>query len=538
MTTTTTPNGASVPFMITREQRLKLYGLGFTEADVNKMTPGDAHSIIRDNLDDDAQAPIVAPEPPPVATAPTGAPLFVVAKSDLIPQLPKEAQPDYDLARNAAPWLDAYINYSKKWAPDAYEGFHEAVGLWTLSTVAARRVAFPLGGVRYTSLYIALISRTSVFTKTTAAKVGAKVISAAGMNYLLCPDEMTPQAFVEHLSTVALPKNYTDLGEREQDWFKNAAAFAGQKGWYYDEFGNKVSGMMKEGGHMAEYRSILRVMDDGRDEYRYTSIGRGTNTIKRPYLALMGNMTPADLRPYAKRGAPLWNDGFWARWALVSPGEDDQPRKGRWPNEVQTVPAALSKPLIDWHKRLGVPHVEIVDPEDEEGKKKAGVFAIVADTEPTMMGMPSEVFEAFYTYRSALIDLVAAGQIEDLDGNYSRLPEKAIRIAALLASFHGEKDIKLRHWHRALEITERWRVDLHSLYRQLTGSVEIDRSRTIEDAIIEQIKRRGPQTARELKLYTNMSADDIKNILPGMVGDGTLLEFKEGKAVRYALIEV
>ena len=399
-------------------------------------------------------------------------------------------------------------------------------------------MAFPLGGVRYTSLYIALLSRTSMFSKTTAAKVAEKVISAAGMNYLLCPDEMTPQAFIAFLANAAIPKNYDDLSEREQEWHKNATAFLGQKGWYYDEFGNKVSGMMKEGGHMAEYRSILRVMDDGRNEYTYTSIARGTNTIKKPYLSLLANMTPADLRPYAKRGAPLWNDGFWARFAIVSPGEDDHPRKGRWPNELQTVPSALSAPLMSWHKRLGTPHVEIVDPQDEDGRKKGGNYAIVADTDPIMLGMPTDVYEAFYTYRTALIDLIAAGSVEDLDGNYSRLAEKAIRIAALLSSFHGENEIKIRYWHRALEITERWRVDLHSLYRQLTGDVEVDRSRTVEDAIIEQIKRNGPRTTRELKQYTNMSAEDVKNVLPGMVADGTLLEFKEGKTVRYSLIEV
>ena len=534
----TSPNGASIPFMITRKQRLQLNGLGFSDKDIDSMKPSDALDIIRNNIEDDAPPPEPEPAPEPVAPKPVVAPTFVVSKAALVPQLPIEAQPDYELARNAAPWLDAFTNYSRKWAPDAYDGFHEAVGLWALSTAAGRRVAFPLGGVRFTSLYIALISRTSVFTKTTAAKVGAKVISAAGMNYLLCPDEMTPQAFIDHLSTISVPGNFDELSEHEQDWYKNAAAFAGQKGWYYDEFGNKVAGMMKEGGHMAEYRGILRVMDDGRDEYKYISIGRGVNKIKRPYLALMANMTPADLRKFAGRGAPLWNDGFWARFGLVSPGEEDRPKKGRWPNEVQTVPAALSKPLMDWHKRLGTPHVSIVTSSDEEGKlKKPSVSVTVADTEPTMMGMPTDVYDAFYVYRDALTDLVDAGHVEDLDGNYSRLPEKAIRIAALLASLHGEKDIKIRHWHRALEITERWRVDLHSLYRQLTGSVEVDRSRTIEDAIIEQIKRYGPRSARDLKLNTHMSAEDIKSVLPGMVADGTLLEFKEGKAVRYTLLE-
>lgn len=472
-------------------------------------------------------------------TTPSSSLTFMVSDSDLIPPLPKDAKPNLDLAGNASPWLDRYIDHSRKWAPDAYDGYHEAVGLWVLSTVAARRVAFPLGGLRFTSLYLALLGRTSVYTKTTAAKVGTKVIGAAGLNYLLCPDEMTPAAFIEHLSNVTPPKNYSELAERDQEWHQNQIAFAGQKGWYHDEFGSKVTSMMKEGGYMAEYRGILRVMDDGRDEYRYTSIGRGNNTINQPYLSLLANMTPADLRPYAKRGALLWNDGFWARFGFVSPGESDVPKKGKWPNELHVVPAELTKPLIDWHKRLGVRSVVITDLEDGDGKSKGSVNAIVANNiEPSLLELPTAVYDAYYSYRFALIDLVTAGKTEDLDGNYSRLPEKAIRIAALLASFQGEREIKLCHWHRALEITERWRVNLHSLYRQLTGTVEVDRSRTIEDAIIEQIKRYGPRTARELKQFTNMSSDDVKSVLPGMVADGTLLEMKEGKAIRYVLHEV
>lgn len=463
-------------------------------------------------------------------------PVFTVAKTAMIPQLPAGVAPDHDLARKAAPWLDAYIGYSKRWAPDAYDGYHEAAGLWVLSTVAARRAAFPLGGIRFTSLYIALVSRTSVFSKTTAAKVGTTVLCAAGLNHLLCPDEMTPQAFIDHLAMTALPSNYNDLDGRGRDWYKGAVAFAGQKGWYYDEFGSKITAMMRDGGHMAEYRGILRVMDDGRDEYSYVSIGRGVNKVKHPYLALMGNMTPADLRPYARKGASLWSDGFWARWAFVSPSEDDQPKQGRWPNELQTVPASLSQPLADWHRRLGVPRVEILDQGDDNGSKKGGIPVNVESIEPTIVGMPSETYDAYYAYRHALVGIITAGQNEDLDGNYSRLPEKAIRIAAMLASFHGEKEIRIQYWHRALEIAERWRVDLHSLYRQLSGAVEVTRARSLEDAIVEQLKRRGPLTARELKQFTNQGSDEVKTALSGMVGDGTLLEVNEGKATRYVLI--
>ncbi len=55
-----------------------------------------------------------------------------------------------------SPWLDAYIAYSRAWSPRAPASFHEACGLWLLSTIAARRVVTHLGSVRYGNLYLAL----------------------------------------------------------------------------------------------------------------------------------------------------------------------------------------------------------------------------------------------------------------------------------------------------------------------------------------------------------------------------------------------
>jgi hypothetical protein len=471
----------------------------------------------------------------------TQRPVFIVPSSDLIPPLPKAAVANADLARQAAPWLDEYIKYSRKWSPRSHDGYHEATGLWTLSTVAARRLAIPYGGMRYTNLYIALVGVTSVWRKTSAAKVGIKVLGAAGLNFFLCPDEMTPQAFIQYLSTVPTPNNFFELPEKEAEWYKNKAAFAGQQGWYYDEFGQKISAMMRDGGHMADYRGLLRVFDDGRDKYIYVSRGHGTETVNKPYLSLMANITPADLKPYAGTGSALWNDGFWARFAFVSPGEDDQLKTDRWPNEIQTVPSSLTNPLVQWHKRLGVPHVAVIDPNDEDTddkrKKKQSLRVEVSDTEPIVMGLPTEVFDLAYTYQDALDSIIKSNAVPDLNGNYSRFGEKAIRIAALLASVAGYKEIQPMHWHRAQEITERWRVDLHSLYRQLGGEVEVSRSRKVEDAICRQLTKRGPLSVRDIKKFANLGGDEVSVAVSSLLEDGTLMEMADGKTKVYILVQ-
>ena|SRR5215475_15476569 len=45
----------------------------------------------------------------------------------------KPLHADESLAAIASPWLDSYVDFSRKWAPEAHDGFHEACGLWVLS---------------------------------------------------------------------------------------------------------------------------------------------------------------------------------------------------------------------------------------------------------------------------------------------------------------------------------------------------------------------------------------------------------------------
>ena len=69
------------------------------------------------------------------------------------------------------------------------------------------------------NLYIALCAYTTLFAKTTTAKIGQDVLHTAGLAYLLAPNDATPQAFVSMLvSRVSqdfgdLP---SDLQERER----------------------------------------------------------------------------------------------------------------------------------------------------------------------------------------------------------------------------------------------------------------------------------------------------------------------------------
>lgn len=446
-----------------------------------------------------------------------------------LPPLPAAARLDPRMERGSCAWLDSYIDYSRIWSPRAHDDFHESVGLWLLSTIAARRVALDLGKRRYPGLYIALTARTSVFAKSTTAEIAQNLLSEIGLSFLLAPDDATPQAFIR-LMTYQLPDAWSGMTAEQQVQALHRVGFAAQKGWHYDEFGQKVSSMMREGGFMADFRGLLRKFDDTPVVYEYNSVTRGKDIVYNPYLSLLVNLTPADLKPFAKRGSALWNDGFWARFAFVTPPENAKRKNGRFPDQKRTVPDALTKPLLDWHKRLGMPQTSIVEHDDG----KLGVLSVPPEPHTCVMGQG--VYDAYYAYSDALIDIITESDLTDLDGNYSRLPEKALRVAMLLASLENNERIEMRHWARAQRIAEDWRRNLHNLYQQTIDTTGETKLIASEDRIMSYIAEKGPRTIRELcQGIWGLDSNGAKTVVRSLVDAGFLMIVRDGRADRFAL---
>lgn len=455
----------------------------------------------------------------------------------LMPELPEAARLDPALGAGVARWLDDYIDFSRQWSPRAYDGFHTACALWILSTVAARRVIFHMGKDRFTNLYIALTARTSLYVKSSTAEIALQVIQEAGLSWLLAADNATPQKFISDLTT-RLVSNYDDLTEDEKDIAKKRVGMAGQRGWYYDEFGQHVAAMMREGGFMADFHGLLRRMDDTPIRYEYGSIGRGSDVIERPYLALLANLTPDDLRPFARRGSGLWGDGFLARYALITPPEGER-RRERFPKGERRIPAGLIKPLSEWNQRLGLPEVTVSDVLDKDDKPTGDKRINITPRLPEELTISDEVREAFYCYGDGLLDLLEASENHDLDGNYARLAEKALRIAALLASLDGAPCVTLPYWARAQAITEDWRAGLHRLYDQINEPPP-SKDKENEEKLLQVITRHGSSTAAEAARFVRgMSSGEASLYLDGMARAGLLeVDSTQRKTKRYGLAKI
>jgi len=455
------------------------------------------------------------------------------------PELPAYATTDAQSAAEASLFLDDYTSFSRQWAPRAYEGFHEAVALFVLATIAARRIKIELGprGM-YTSLYMALTARTTIFTKTTAADIGIALLDAAGLISLLADDDATPQAFLHSLS-LSVPGNYKDMPADEQGHTRLQLAFAAQRGWFYEEWGQHLEAMMQKNSFMAGFRGILRRFDDHKLRYVYRTISRGRDIIHKPYLTILANVTPADLQPFVKARSPLWRDGYIARVAFVAPDTTDG-SEDEFPEGRLTFPGYFMTSLQSWHKRLGIPSCSITPQTDNKGNA-TGTYAVQVSPLPEKTyTLSPAVRKAFYAYDRAMRALTRQRKDENLDGSYGRFPIKALRIAGLLASIHDDGDrytIWPAQWWRGQQIAEHWRRDLHRLMQQVHITPDLSQNAKAERRVIDVLRQRGPLTIRKINRWTKLPYADLTQHCITLVAAQVLVEEKTPRATKYRLPE-
>ena len=332
--------------------------------------------------------------------------------------------------------------------------------------------------------------------------------------------------------------NFDELSDEEQERLRLQLAFTAQRGWFYEEWGQRLEGMMQKNGFMAAFRGILRRLDDHRERYTYSTISRGQDVIIKPYLTLLANITPADLLPFVKAGSSLWRDGYIARMAFVAPDEADF-SEAEFPHDAMTVPASLVKALQGWHKRLKIPRAHIQKVTDAKGKDThLYTVSVVTPLEETTYQLSPKVREAYYAYDKALRQLTRQRKQEDLDGSYGRFPMKALRIAGLLGSLQDDDDshaIKLPQWYRGQQIAEHWRRDLHRLVQQMQSSPRMSSpQRQLEEKLLEQVHAKGPQTLREFgRIHKTYSRQEIQGCVTGLLSAGEFEEQATAQTVKY-----
>ena len=196
----------------------------------------------------------------------------------------------------------------------------------------------------------------------------------------------------------------------------------------------------------------------------------------------------------------------------------------------------MISPLVKWNDRLGFPQYEIAE---SKGKQilKFEPFS------PKQLKLCDEVYDAYYEYHNGLRWLIWKNENHDLDGNYARFPEKAIRVAALFASFENRDTIQLSHWAKAQAIVERWRVGLHEFYQQVMNTngdqvTKYVKDLPVDDQIFRAIGIKLNPNEREISQFTGLKMDIVRPALGKLVSNGSVLLIPTGTERQYILPNV
>jgi hypothetical protein len=459
-----------------------------------------------------------------------------------MPPLPSGVALPPELSKGACRWIDEYIAFSKKWSPRGFANFHEACGWSMLSMIAKRRVVLHLGKPRYTPLFIAIVAKTSMSAKSEAAGVYLSVLRKAGLEWMRGADSMTPQAMVGDMAIGKIPANYNELSEEDQAIERRTLAYKGQRGWFYEEFGQHMDAMMqKSGGPMSEFKGLIRRMDDCYPDYTRLTVQHKNQKIELPYLSLLACMTIFDMKPHAGAGSALWGDGFLARFICITPDEKNRSRD-RFPegNLEASIPSSLTAPLQYWHQRLGTREVTVESKYNE--KKYEYTYSVeYGDFPEQECTLGTGVADAFYNYNNALLDMVEEQQMEQLAGNYARLHMLALRIAMLCASLENDGRIEMRHWARGQEFAEKARKGLHAMCAALNENGYAQEQRRLEEEIIKYVAEKETWLTVRLMLknrFKNIGKEQKEQFeytVKDLVKSGVLVDKKEGKAEYYTV---
>jgi hypothetical protein len=305
---------------------------------------------------------------------------------------------------------------------------------------------------------------------------------------------------------------------------------------------------MRTGSPLNDYLGIFKTFYDGPTSYTKDTIGRGYETVTRPYIALLASTTPDDFKGVGSKDSVLWGDGTFARFIFVPPMPNEAPSKVRRENDFIEIPDSLKQPLLEWHNRLGIPQIDFdyLDADwDREDDKKSEEVTNNIDVESAVgvlninkIKFSDEAHNAYYDYQEALESIAYETNMGKLTANYTRLSINATRIAVLFASFDGSKFVELKHWAKAQKIMEDFRVLLHHAVTLVGNANESSLGKT-EQKIIERIKGMGETSAKVLhnNIARDMPISDFMAILNNLVKCKILYSTNTGRAEKYGLVQ-
>lgn len=453
-----------------------------------------------------------------------GEPAGATPKISACPPLPAAAAAVLEHTGPCAAWLDDYLDFATQAAPMTPRSFHEAAGLFLISTAIARRLVLQVSTTSiYPNLFALFIAPSTLYSKTTGFKLVTDLIEQAGLTHLILPQRMTPEAFVSEMGMNVSNDMLNGWTEQMVDLWLQERAFAAQRGWAIDEASGLFDSLKRD--YNAGLLPLLLELYDCPQTKDERTISRGRMIIRDVYLSFFGAATPSALSEHLTNPTH-WTNGLWARFAMVLP--DEAPKFQFFPDQM-VVPRKVIDGLRRVYTLFPVPTADLAY--DERGEKKTKVYFVQVSNSmlPSTVGMEEGVWDAWRSYTQALrYDLLMGKQVDgSLHASYGRMGTLAIKVAMLLAAVDSTRlpvVISRRHFARAVAICERWRQNLHTLWTEGVTTQEAQ----LSDKVMGLLAQVGPSGLSTRGIYRPLgrASDEIRAILEELERAGMVEQFQ------------
>lgn len=394
-------------------------------------------------------------------------------------------------------WIDEYSDWAAKRSPLTPYHFHQNIALTLVSGAIARRVYVQLPHEKiYSNLYTLIISKTSVYAKTTAFKIAQELANDVMADRLLTSIS-TPEAMINELAGVQ-PVNLNALSQDKQEMWRARKEWGARRLFVLDEAGRFFNSLARDYNTGLD-AIMMELYDAGEKPIERSTTKNGLIIVDTPCLSCLFATTPGNIKR-ALNESGTWESGFWIRWNFVTASQPEAWKEAKY----LSAPRAMVETLENMSAMLG------------DRIRSAS--------------MGKGVAQAYNEYSRQVRDEIIKQEEEKLHGVLSRLPTKRMKAALCLATLENAKapQITLAHWDTSAYFSSGWERDA-MLTLHASGKSE---KASLEDRVLTFIIDNQSQgvTARDIQQRVSKSAETILSILTTFYKSKMIEPSTRGKA--------
>lgn len=307
-------------------------------------------------------------------------------------------------------WVERFVAWAGSRSPLAPTEFHEATGLFTLSSVIGRAVYMQDGpSVIYPNVWPMLLGQSGMVKKSTTHGFAEDILNEA-VKDLRMSDSATPEGLIAELSEKS-------GGGQCQVWT------------IMDEFGQVVSSM-KHKEYMADIKDLLMKLYDGKPIQR--RLAKVSYQMDPVYMTLLTATTESRLGQILK--PEDLEDGFYPRFLIVRGTTDGWKPKPDWDDAMGIERDALVSDLKNL--RLGYQNAITRMKFDDDAKQLYNNWCQDKYEEVKRGDFPGPVFSRLEDYFEKLAMLYELSEHMRPLGHLHLIPfERAVFVSEKIAKY-------------------------------------------------------------------------------------------------------